>query len=277
MPLTLKSLSTACRYAATPNRYPFLWRATVGRILGAPTSLDQTAEQSIRFCRQRAISNEQALKLLTQSESPGLLQERYPDEFTAAEAAVADCPQKMGGGANMTLLHDLVSLSGAKNVLETGVAYGWSSLAILLALRDHAVGRLISTNLQYREYEDDTWVGCAVPDSLRDQWHVIYKADVEAIPEALAEFDEGRIDLCHYDSNKSYGGRMDSYAQLWTALKPGGLLVSDDIQDNLAFFHFCKKADVRPIVTPADASNGTTKYVGILKREQDCHIRDLMF
>ena len=47
------------------------------------------------------------------------------------------------------------------------------------------------------------------------------------------------LDLCHYDSDKSYYGRRWAYPKLWEALKTGGIFISDDIQDNWAFKEFC--------------------------------------
>ena len=41
---------------------------------------------------------------------------------------------KMGGSGHIHLLYDCTRLLKVKNVIETGVAYGWSSLAILKAL-----------------------------------------------------------------------------------------------------------------------------------------------
>ena len=49
----------------------------------------------------------------------------------------------------------------------------------------------------------------------------------------------GSIDLCHYDSDKSWWGRAYAFL-LWKALKPGGLFISDDIQDNMFFAEFVK-------------------------------------
>ena len=41
----------------------------------------------------------------------------------------------MGGSAHIHLIYDCVRLLRAKKAIETGVAYGWSSLAILKALK----------------------------------------------------------------------------------------------------------------------------------------------
>ena len=155
MTTVVKKLTTACQYATTLERYPFLWRKTVGAMLGAPASLENTAPQAMRWCLSKAVSNEQALATLANATSRGTFESRFPDEIASARREVESCPQQMGGGANLTLLHDLVIATGATRIIETGVAYGWSSLAILLALRSSPGSRLVSTNLHYREFESD--------------------------------------------------------------------------------------------------------------------------
>mgnify|MGYP000232089255 CR=1 FL=1 len=68
-----------------------------------------------------------------------------------------------------------------------------------------------------------------------------------------------QIDLCHYDSDKSYEGRMWAYPKLWEKLKSGGFFVSDDISDNIAFKEFSEKLNLIPTVIKV-----RNQYVGVL-------------
>ena len=68
--------------------------------------------------------------------------------------------------------------------------------------------------------------------------------------------------MCHYDSDKSYDGRMWAYPILWRALRPGGIFISDDISDNLAFRDFAAQISATPTVVKFD-----NKYVGILLKQ----------
>ena len=61
-----------------------------------------------------------------------------------------------------------------------------------------------------------------------------------------------------YDSDKTYRGRQFGYPVMWRALRPGGLFISDDIQDNLAFAHFVERARASYGVVESAG-----KYVGI--------------
>ena len=158
----------------------------------------------------------------------------------------------MGGGGNIDLLYELVlqysdpalDERSTGRVVETGIAAGWSSLAILLALKPRA-GELWSTDLPYPFLKGAAdWVGCAVPEDLTGSWHIHRGADRDVLPKVLAA--AGRIDLAHYDSDKSYSGALWAYGELWRALRSGGILVADDIGDHLAFRDFSASVEVRP-------------------------------
>ena len=70
---------------------------------------------------------------------------------------------------------------------------------------------------------------------------------------------------------------MPQEKQYWHALDVGGIFISDDIGDNLAFFHFCKMVSASPIVINNPQSNGVTKYVGILEKKSKSAPRELLF
>ena len=65
----------------------------------------------------------------------------------------------MGGSGHIHLLYDCVRLINAHNVIETGVAYGWSSLAILKALSENNSGRLFSVDMPYPRKKNELDVG----------------------------------------------------------------------------------------------------------------------
>lgn len=158
------------------------------------------------------------------------------------------------GPANVDLLHFLVrdyadpsrEPEAAGTVVETGVAAGWSSFAILLALEGTGA-RLWSTDLAYPYIPGAAaWVGVAVPERLRGEWTLTRGPDREVLPAILSEC--GPVDLAHYDSDKSYSGALWAYGCLWDALRSGGLLIADDIGDHLAFRDFSDRVGVHPTV-----------------------------
>jgi class 3 adenylate cyclase len=148
------------------------------------------------------------------------------------------------------------------------VGYGWSSLALLLSLSRRPGAQLVSTDMPYVDRDNEAWVGCVVPERLRSAWRLIRLADGEAVPRALRLLP--RVDLCHYDSSKRYAARRWSYPRLWSALRPGGCLVSDDIGDNLAFRDFCREIGVHPIVVRhPDGAAPRRWYVGVLLKRAE--------
>ena len=166
----------------------------------------------------------------------------------------------MGGEGAISFLYHLVKEKKFKNIIETGVAYGWSSLAILLAIKDIENALLISNDMPYIKANNEDYVGCVIPENIKSKWQLQRLPDVKGIPLALNFFNHN-IDLCHYDSDKSYTGRKWSSPILWSSLKNGGLFVSDDINDNIAFKQFCEDVNRIPIII-----EHLGKYVGIIKK-----------
>jgi len=113
--------------------------------------------------------------------------------------------------------------------------------------------------MPYPNLDNDSYVGCVVPAELRSHWRILRCADREGLPRAMREL--GSLDLCHYDSDKSYEGRMWAHPLLWKALRRGGYLVSDDINDNVGFRDFALQVGVEPIIVEYEG-----KYIGILQR-----------
>ncbi|NNU43670.1 class I SAM-dependent methyltransferase [Ramlibacter montanisoli] len=103
-------------------------------------------------------------------------------------------------------------------------------------------------------------MGVAVPQRLRARWLLIREPDRWGLKKALRHFG-GRIDLCHYDSDKSCDGRQYGYDLMWKALRPGGVFISDDIQDNLAFRDL-----IEAVGAPFAVTEYQGKYVGIVRK-----------
>jgi predicted O-methyltransferase YrrM len=204
------------------------------------------------------------LRLLGASDAPVSVRATHADRFVAAEIVAARAPVRMGGPGHLDLIYNAAEAVSAVRVVETGVAYGWSSLALLLSLAHRPGALLVSTDLPHVKREgSEAHVGAVVPTDLRGAWKVISRADREALPEAIRL--AAPIDLCHYDSDKSYAGRAWAYPLLWGALRSGGLFLSDDIGDNLGFCHFCDRVGVEPVVFESTAARGK-KYVGALRK-----------
>ena len=168
------------------------------------------------------------------------------------------CPTTVGGSGNLDLLFSLARGISARRIVETGVAFGWSSLVLLLAIADRERDSIVcSVDLPYLRHLTTPWVGAAVPKSLHFRWRVFRMADREGLPKALQAAYP--VDLAHYDSDKSISGRLYGYSTIWHSLRAGGILVSDDVGDNLAFKEFAAMVARPPIIVEHDG-----KFQGVL-------------
>lgn len=217
---------------------------------------DQQRMAAQHWCQAFGVSREAAFDALGLDERSSLVQSHAGIMTRAREAAEA-CPVPMGGASDIDLLYQLCEQLQATKVIETGVAFGWSALALLMSLVKRECAHLVSVDLPYMEFRNDRWVGCVVPPDLQARWSLHRMADREGLPRALREHPV--IDLAHYDSDKSVKGRGWAYPLLWDALRPGGMLVSDDVGDNLAFRDFSESVVVSPLVFRLHK-----KYLGVL-------------
>lgn len=181
------------------------------------------------------------------------------EDLHRAQQILADEALVMGGRGHVDLLIEAAENLGATEVLETGVALGWSSLALLSSVAKRA-GRVVSVDMPYVKGEREHLVGVVVPPHMKQHWTLLRVADRQGIPRGLRELG-GSMDLCHYDSDKSYWGRRWAYPRLWAALRAGGLFVSDDIQDNEAFREF-----VNALAVPFFVLEFEKRYVGVVPK-----------
>jgi predicted O-methyltransferase YrrM len=175
-----------------------------------------------------------------------------------AEALLRTCPYDLGGGGAYPLLHFLVRLRKAAIVVETGVAAGWSSRAILEALAMNGTGKLYSSDFPYFRFENpEQYIGFVVPEELRTEWVLDVRGDEVALP-AIAK-QVPLIDIFHYDSDKSSAGRRFAMQVVSPLLGPESIVLMDDIQDNVFFRDYVSEHDLEPVVFEFEG-----KFVGAL-------------
>lgn len=118
-------------------------------------------------------------------------------------------------------------------VVETGVAYGVSSAFILAAMEENGRGRLYSVDLPPLRRASRTLHGAAVPEGLRDRWTLRRGSSRRVLPDLLR--DLGEIDLFLHDSLHTRRNMLFEFDGAWLALRPGGVLLADDVERNGAF------------------------------------------
>ncbi|MEO3812784.1 class I SAM-dependent methyltransferase [Sphaerisporangium sp. B11E5] len=147
---------------------------------------------------------------------------------------VAAAGVDLGGPAGIELLYFLTRALRPAVALETGVAAGWSTAAILGGLAANGGGQLYSSDFPlFRISHPERYIGCVVPPELRDSWSLHIKGDRRNLPEILSHVPP--IGLSHYDSDKTRNGREYFLHRVRPHTAPRHVLVMDDIQDNLVF------------------------------------------
>lgn len=153
-------------------------------------------------------------------------------------------------------LYIVMRLAKPKTVFETGVFDGVSSAVILQALHDNDEGLLVSIDLPAHEpikgstdrmadtsLPAGTEPGWIVPDYLRDRYRLALGDSRQLLPELLKEYSS--IDIFMHDSLHTFEHQYFEYTTAWAYIVEGGLLLSDDIFWNAAFFKF-SKSKARP-------------------------------
>lgn len=141
----------------------------------------------------------------------------------------------------MELLHLLVRIMRPSSVVETGVQWGYSTATILAALPDDS--RLDSVDLPNLDRTSRERHAAAVPPALREQW-TLHLGDSRAeLPRVLAL--RRPVDLFVHDSDHTYAGQMTEFRAAWPALRPGAMLVVDDVWHR-ALIDFAREVDAEP-------------------------------
>jgi predicted O-methyltransferase YrrM len=157
---------------------------------------------------------------------------------------------------HVLFLYSLIRFMRPDVVVETGVASGRSSAAILQALEDNSKGKLYSIDLgQFYEGENpekyiteegnselcgfipkDKEVGWLVPQNLRHRWRLIIGNSKIELPKLVSSLE--KIDIFYHDSEHSYENMTFEAKTVWPLVPKGGFVVFDDIKWNKAFFDF---------------------------------------
>jgi len=124
-------------------------------------------------------------------------------------------------------------------VVESGVANGVSSRAILLALDHNDRGELHS-------FEISNGVGALVEERLRPRWTVHTAPGTGRASFFRREMSRiSQIDVFLHDSEHTYAWQLMEFNTAWRFLKVGGLLAADDIDSSYAFQDFSRKMGVK--------------------------------
>jgi len=198
-------------------------------------------DDNLKWLQENAVSFEETVGSI----SPSLWQEALDAANVidhVAQVKLSELPVQLGGGGATPYLYYLTRLTKPQVIVETGVAAGFSSLAFLEALDKNGFGRLFSSDFPYfRIASPEKYIGCIVPDHLRTRWSLRIEGDDSNLPAIVSEVS--RIDLVHYDSDKSYAGRAFAMDRVKPLLSRDSIVLMDDIQDNSYFKDLVERED----------------------------------
>lgn len=159
-------------------------------------------------------------------------------------------------------LYVLCKLLKPDKIIETGVAYGSSSMYILQALEENKNGMLYSIDYAFSPWQSKQMIGAAIPDNLRKNWNLIFGPSSQELPKLLSSINP--IDVFFHDSLHTFKNMTFEFETAWPYIKKGGFLISDDISGNNAFHRFSSKLNLEPLVLPQKSSHDS--FLGILKK-----------
>tara|TARA_Y100000758_G_C15993826_1_gene401525 strand:- start:144 stop:914 length:771 start_codon:yes stop_codon:yes gene_type:complete len=211
-----------------------------------------------KWCEENLISYEECMNKL---EFKLFKTEVFsPDHMKEVKRRLEISDSDFGGQGHIFLLYSVCENLEATKVLETGVAYGWSSASILSSISKR-LGKLISIDMPMVRQTDYHLIGTAVHEDLKDNWELLREPDKHGLNKAIKKHNYS-YDLAHYDSDKSYYGRKWSQPLIWKYLRKGGVFISDDIEDNSAFREFVVLHHLDFSVLKFQG-----KYVGVIRKD----------
>jgi predicted O-methyltransferase YrrM len=157
-------------------------------------------------------------------------------------------------------LYWLVRKLRPKTIVQTGVCNGLSSAFMMLGLvKNSSGGRLHAIDMPpVFNSKDAGWTvkgkvygvvipegkssGWIVPDAYRDRFEV-WNGDAKALlPKMVDKVDS--IDFFYHDSDHTYEHMMFEFREARRKLRPGGLIVSDDVSWNASVWDFADEYEV---------------------------------
>jgi predicted O-methyltransferase YrrM len=138
----------------------------------------------------------------------------------------------------------LVHHLNAQVIMETGVGHGVTSRFVLEALRSTGGGHLWSIDLPPIDPALRAQVGRAVGNRFAEKWTYTEGSSRRRLPALLTGLRN--MDLFIHDSLHSERNVRFELDHVWAALRPGGVIVVDDIDANSGFHSFTTEFSGNP-------------------------------
>jgi predicted O-methyltransferase YrrM len=150
-------------------------------------------------------------------------------------------------------------------VVETGVGYGVTSTYVLHALLANERGELVSVDLPPLGLHSTDYVGFLVPQNLRSRWRLSLGSARRVLPGVLRKI--GPPDVFIHDSLHTYSHMKWEFDLVLQALRPGGVIIADDIEGNRAFEEAIRHPSVESWF--AIEQEGKSSICGFIRKKRE--------
>ena len=203
--------------------------------------------------------------------------------FTKGIFSMESIPSIDWFACQRVLIYVLIRCLKPRVILETGVYYGGNSAFALLAVARNKNGKVVSVDypaskaqldavgaerhprsllVQNSEfYNPDLRPGMMVPPSLHTHWELIEGDSLKIIPKLEETFD-----FCIHDSDHSMKFLSNELSATWDKLSDNALILVDDIDWSNAFFSFCVKQRLLPLLMTDNGKDDLRVRTGIAMR-----------
>lgn len=175
------------------------------------------------------------------------------------------------------LIYVLIRHLRPRFVLETGVYYGGNTAFLLNGLAKNGEGRLVSVDFpdatirsigasagrhplvgDSELYTEALRPGFMVPGHLQDRWELVEGDSLQVIPQRNELFD-----LYMHDSDHSMPFLRQELEHAKQRLAPDATIVVDDIDWSNAFYEFCVKEQLYPLLLTDNGKDDLRVRTGV--------------
>ena len=121
-------------------------------------------------------------------------------------------------------------------------------------------GTLISIDSVFRPWQSKKMIGSIIPENLRDRWELVLGKSNEKLLEVFQNIDN--VEIFIHDSLHSYKNMTFEFNCAINRISNNGIIISDDILDNDAFYDFTKEKRIKNSVVKVE-----DKGLGFIQKE----------
>ena len=240
------------RAIVNPLRLLFLLPRRPGEFWDRASAIFSSRWEASRRVAYTTADSETSHTILSEALNTDFARNFSEPGLAEVRAQVSEMQASMSGGAFRSICNGDSLLAGfcyslarslnPRQVVETGVCYGVTSAYILKAMQVNGEGHLDSVDIPPLGKDADAQVGRLIPGELRKRWTLHRGTSAQLLRPLLSKLSS--VDMFVHDSLHTYQNMSDEFAAAWPILRPGGVLVSDDIQGNAAFRELAARPDV---------------------------------